>query len=274
MVRNGGCGAFAAGVSAGVGIDGRYWAPRGDDRAPFVCGCVGDSLMPRGEFDRSERSARTRAALLEAAARVYARRGFAGATLDEVAAEAGFTKGAVYGHFGSKEKLLLALLEDYFARDLAEQLALFDRDRITWERPIAGSGRWMDHLEAEPDRFRLFVELWAHAQRDPVVRERLAGGLAGFREAFAGFAAKSADDAGFSADPAVAQQFALIMLGLSLGLSMLKLIDAGAVPADLLGTALSALIRATETSADAQQAFAELAHAAERASGQSGRMPV
>ncbi|MBV9311791.1 MAG: TetR family transcriptional regulator, partial [Solirubrobacterales bacterium] len=50
--------------------------------------------MPRGEFDRSERRARTRVALLEAAARVYAREGF-DATLDQVGEEAGYTKGAV-----------------------------------------------------------------------------------------------------------------------------------------------------------------------------------
>jgi AcrR family transcriptional regulator len=47
--------------------------------------------MPRGAFDRSERRARTRAALLEAAVRVYARRGFDGATIDAIAEEAGFT---------------------------------------------------------------------------------------------------------------------------------------------------------------------------------------
>ena len=57
--------------------------------------------MPRGEFDRSVRRARTRAQLLDAAARVYARRGFDGATLDEVAEEAGFTKGADNDHYGS-----------------------------------------------------------------------------------------------------------------------------------------------------------------------------
>ena len=74
--------------------------------------------MPRGEFDRSARKAETRARLLEAAARVYARRGFSGATLDEVAAEAGFTKGAVYGHFGSKENLLLALMDEHLARQI------------------------------------------------------------------------------------------------------------------------------------------------------------
>src|ERR1019366_9084852 len=86
---------------------------------------------------RSARKAQTRRRLLEAAARVYARRGFNGATLEEVAAEAGFTKGAVYGHFGSKENLLLALMEEHLTRQVIEQVALFDRERITWERPLA-----------------------------------------------------------------------------------------------------------------------------------------
>src|SRR5262249_10214181 len=85
----------------------------------------GWSRMPRGEFDRSERRARTRVALLEAASRVYARRGFDGATLDEIAEQAGFTKGAVYDHFGSKENLLFALLDEHLAAQIAEQVALF-----------------------------------------------------------------------------------------------------------------------------------------------------
>ena len=69
----------------------------------------------------------TRERLLAAAARVYARAGFNGATLDDVAAEAGFTKGAVYGHFGSKENLLMALVDEHLARQIAEQIALIDR---------------------------------------------------------------------------------------------------------------------------------------------------
>ena len=71
--------------------------------------------MPRGQFDRSARRAQTRVRLLQAAAEVYALHGFGGATLDEVAAQAGLTKGAVYDHFGSKENLLLALMEEYLA---------------------------------------------------------------------------------------------------------------------------------------------------------------
>jgi AcrR family transcriptional regulator len=215
--------------------------------------------MPRGTFDRKPRRERTRAALLEAAARVYARRGFAGATLDEVAADAGFTKGAVYGHFGSKENLLLALLEDYFARDVAEQLALFDRERETWERPFAGSDRWMQRLLDEPDRFRLFVELWAHAQRDERLRARLASGLGAFRSTFAGFAAQSSFDAGLEPPAGVMEQFGNVMLALGMGLSMLRLADPERVPGALLGTAVSVLVRAVESSEDARRAFAEVA---------------
>jgi AcrR family transcriptional regulator len=218
--------------------------------------------MPRGEFDRSARRAQTRARLLEAAAQVYARRGFAGATLEEVASEAGFTKGAVYGHFGSKENLLLALVEEHLAGQVAEQMALFDRDRATWERPLAGSERWMERLQEDPDRFRLFVELWVYAQRDERLRRRLAGGLAALRATFARFAANSSADAGLEAPAGVPEQFANVMLGLGVGLSMLKLTESDVVPDGLLGTTLSVLIRAIESSAQAQQAFVALAAAA------------
>jgi AcrR family transcriptional regulator len=213
--------------------------------------------MPRGDFDRSARKANTRTLLLAAAARVYARRGFNGATLDEVAAEAGFTKGAVYGHFGSKENLLLALMEEHLALQVVEQLALFDRERITWERPLAGSARWMERLQQDPDPFRLFVELWIYAQRDERLRERLAGGLDTLRATFARFAATSAADAGMEPPPHVAAQFANVMLGLGVGLPMLKLIDPAVVPDWLLGAVLSVLIRAMESSPEARELFAE-----------------
>lgn len=215
--------------------------------------------MPRGQFDRSARSAETREKLLEAAAKVYARRGFAGATLEEVASEAGYTKGAVYGHFGSKENLLLALLGEHLAGQIAEQVELFDRDRTTWERPLDGSERWMESLQDHPDRFQLFVELWAYAQREEPMREHLAAGLQAILATFARFAGDSAVDAGFDAPDGVPEQFANAMLGLSLGLSMLKLAVPETVSSELLGTTLSALIRAAESIPDVRAAFAALA---------------
>lgn len=213
--------------------------------------------MPRGAFDRSARKAETRERLLQAAARVYARRGFNVATLDEVAGEAGFTKGAVYGHFGSKENLLLALMEEHIARQLAEQITLFDRERVTWERPLAGSAHWMERIEEDPDPFCLFVELWVYAQRDERLRERLAEAVRAMRETFGRFAEASAADAGVEPPPHATEQFANVMIALGVGLPMLKLIDPENVPGPLLGAAISVLIRAMESSPQAREMLAD-----------------
>jgi AcrR family transcriptional regulator len=213
--------------------------------------------VPRGDFDRSARRAETRARLLQAAARVYARSGFNGATLDEVAAEAGFTKGAVYDHFGSKENLLLALMEEHLAGQVADQVALFDRERNTWERPVAGSDHWMQRLEEDPEPFRLFIELWLYARGDERLRRRLAAGLDTLRETFARFGAASASDAGIEPPPHATEQVANVMMALGLGLPMLRQIDPEAVPASLLGAVLSVLIRATESMPEARELLAD-----------------
>jgi len=214
--------------------------------------------MPRGEFDRGPRKARTRAALLEAAARVYARRGFDGATVDEVAEEAGFTKGAVYSHFGSKENLLLALLDEHLAAQIAEQVTLFDPTRHRWERPRIGADRWMDELQRDPDPFRLFVELWAHAQRDEALRERLVSGLGALRAMSAGLAARGAAAAGSELPEALTARWANVVIGLSVGLGMVELIDEGSVAPGLLGAVLAILVRTLETSEEARAMFTKV----------------
>jgi AcrR family transcriptional regulator len=202
--------------------------------------------MPRGEFDRSARKAATRTKLLQAAATVYSAHGFAGATLDDVAEEAGLTKGAVYGHFGSKDNLLVALMEEYLAAEIAEQVALFDRDETTWKRPLAGSDQWMNELDASPEAFRLLIEFWLAAGRDEALRERFATGLEALRVTFAQFAAESRADAGMEGSPQGARHFANVMLGLSMGLGLIRVADREHLSPALLGTAMSVLIRAAE----------------------------
>jgi AcrR family transcriptional regulator len=219
--------------------------------------------MPRGQFDRSERRARTRALLLEAAARVYARRGFDSATLDEVAEEAGFTKGAVYDHFGSKENLLLALLDEFLSTQIAEQIALFDPQLDTWERP-RGADRFIEDLHRDPDPFRLFVELWVHAQRDDRLRERLANGIDALRATFRRFGAEAHAAAGFEHPDGAVDQFANVIIALGTGLGMIKLVDPENVPDGLLGGVLSLLIGALESSAEARAAMTGGDHAEKR----------
>jgi AcrR family transcriptional regulator len=213
--------------------------------------------MPRGEFDRSARKAATRARLLEAAARVYAARGFAGATLDDVAEEAGLTKGAVYGHFGSKDNLLSALMEEWLATEIAEQVGLFDRDETTWRRPFVGSDRWMQELDEAPDAFRLLIEFWLAAGRDEALRERIAGGFEALRQMFSGFIAESAADAGLDLEAEGARHFANVSLALSLGLGLMRVADRDNVSPALLGTALSVFIRGIERDPELKAALAD-----------------
>jgi AcrR family transcriptional regulator len=60
---------------------------------------------------RVEQQRQTHERLLDAARTVFATRGFLAATMDEIAAEAGYTRGAVYKHFGGKEGLWLAIMD-------------------------------------------------------------------------------------------------------------------------------------------------------------------
>jgi AcrR family transcriptional regulator len=202
--------------------------------------------MPRGEFDRSLRKQATRTRLLEAAARVYAREGFAGATLDDVAREAGLTKGALYGHFGSKNNLLVALIEEHLAAEIATQVSLFDRDETTWKRPFSGSDRWMEELDETPEAFQLLVEFWLAATRDEDMRERVANGFEAVRQMFSGFISTSASDADLDISPQGTGHFADVSLALSLGMAMVHAVDPDSSPPELLGTALSIFIRALE----------------------------
>src|ERR1700679_3861070 len=67
-------------------------------------------------LSRKEKQAQTRSCLMRSAAKLFAQRGFRDASIDDVAEDAGFTKGAFYANFASKEELFLAMLDEHFAR--------------------------------------------------------------------------------------------------------------------------------------------------------------
>ena len=92
--------------------------------------------MPLEPLTAERRRQQTREYLLQAAAQVFAERGFHAATLDEVAAAAGFTKGAVYSNFKNKEDLFLALLEDAYAREMTALRATIEGSDVPPEARI------------------------------------------------------------------------------------------------------------------------------------------
>jgi len=82
-------------------------------------------LTARPRLNRGERKAETRARLLQAGARVFARDGFHDASLDTIAEVAGYSKGAVYSNFATKDELFVALIDQEFPVEPGP----LDRDR-------------------------------------------------------------------------------------------------------------------------------------------------
>jgi AcrR family transcriptional regulator len=115
----------------------------------------------------------TRARLIDAAARVFARAGFDGASVDAIAQEAGFTKGAVYSNFRSKDGLFVAVLEERVARRMRDiEEVFFSPESL--EDVRSGGHELGRQLVAERDFWLLFIEVWSRAAREPALRERLA----------------------------------------------------------------------------------------------------
>jgi AcrR family transcriptional regulator len=120
---------------------------------------------------RAERSQQTRAELIEAARAVFLRRGFHGASLDEISAEAGYTTGAVYSRFGGKDELFLAVLDDHVDR----RLGLF-AEAARNAPDFTEANRQVIHAAVAAGRDTsswtpLLMEFWTHAARRPELRD-------------------------------------------------------------------------------------------------------
>jgi AcrR family transcriptional regulator len=175
----------------------------------------------------------SRAQLLEAAARVFARSGYHGAAMSEIAAEAGFSKGALYWNFASKEDLFFALLDE-----LDEQLrALITvAAAVPVEQDIADelSRDLSAVLESGRDVVRLFHEYSALAVRDPKVAARYAERNARLRAELASSSRARHEALGIPlAIPA--EHLATATIALVDGLSMQQLTEPDAVPEELFG---------------------------------------
>jgi AcrR family transcriptional regulator len=116
----------------------------------------------------------TRDALVAAAAEVFTAKGFHAASLDEIADAAGFTRGAIYSNFGSKEELLFAVydrLDDMSLAGMAD--AMDERGGDPVEDATAAAEVWSGLLGRSRDVIALSLELRLYALRNPEARERL-----------------------------------------------------------------------------------------------------
>jgi AcrR family transcriptional regulator len=142
---------------------------------------------------RAARAATTRAALLRSASRSICERGMHGASIDLIAERAGYTKGAFYAHFASKEALFLAMLEDKFAADLERMSAAMAGSGEPTEEARQAAVDFLRYVDRDPEWPRLYQEFAAHAARNEGFRvefaERQRTLRAGMAELFARWAA-------------------------------------------------------------------------------------
>ena len=187
---------------------------------------------------RDEQKAMTRQRLLEAAEAVFARRGFHGASVDEIAREAGATTGAMYSNFAGKEDLFLALFEASTASQVGEYSEIFSAGTTLEEQARGGADRWMQILRERPAYFPLFIEFWAYALREPRVRERFAQRFAAFRATMSRLVLEGAQQHSLPLTPELAERLGIVINALGNGLALEKLADPGAVPDELFGDML------------------------------------
>lgn len=115
----------------------------------------------------------TRAKLLASAREVVAREGYESASVDRIAEEAGFTKGAFYANFSSKEEIILDLLETHALQDLAEITGLLG-DVNDAEQMIDIISQWSLARSRDPSWGLLALELIRRARRDATFGARHA----------------------------------------------------------------------------------------------------
>ena len=214
--------------------------------------------MPR--LTRKEKQAHTRNCLMKSAAKVFAKRGLQQASIDEVAEEAGYTKGAFYANFKNKEELFLAMLDERFAQRIEDIEAVIAGEGTAAEKARRYGDTFAQTLRADREWERLFFEFSAYAARDEDFRQELVTRYRAMRKRIA--AALEADSRAHAKEPTLPpEHIALMTNAMSNGFALEKLLEGDAVPDELYGTMLMVFFAGLEAIKEASQPLAASATA-------------
>jgi AcrR family transcriptional regulator len=190
------------------------------------------------------RRQQTRDYLIQAAAQVFAERGFHGASLDQVAAAAGFTKGAVYSNFKNKEELFLALLEANREREMDALYSTLEASDVPPEDRLPEFVNLVQNQTTEigGNWDILYTEFALYAMRNPTAREKLAEFDARTITKIADLLIETRAKEGIESleHP---EQMARIIMALFRGISVMRALDADAVNESFLETAVAFVAR-------------------------------
>ena len=208
----------------------------------------------RKRESRAEKQARTRTELIATAATVFARRGYSGASVEEIAEQAGYSHGAVYSNFDGKADLFLAVFEGYMAervRELAETQAALPDDAPLEARARALADQWMERLGRDRESVLLHMEFIAQGDRDPELAGRFGTRSAAMREAVARYIESFTAEEGNEL-PIAADDLAMVLRALGIGLAIESLVSPEAVRHDLYGDFVELLVTMLRDSGSAE----------------------
>ena len=134
---------------------------------------------------RPDVSAERTEQIVEAAIAVFSRLGFHKARMDDIAREAGVSKGTLYWYFESKDAITKALLQYLFDQEVQEVTTVLAAEGSVSERLLALTQQLAGRLEQREKLIPIIHEFYATATRDPTVQYTLAGYNQAYRELLA-----------------------------------------------------------------------------------------
>ena len=196
--------------------------------------------MPIEPLTPDRRRALTRQHLLAAASEVFARRGYAAATIDEVAERAGFSKGAVYSNFSSKEHLLMAVMQEQ-AATLVDRFEAAPPDVAGLRDVYAGST-----AEERADSWALSIEFTLYALRRPEMHDALRATNRAIQERIVALVQAQCSAARIT-PPLPVESLARLYMAVFMGLWQQQVVDPDAVDDDAFPMAVLFLRNAIES---------------------------
>lgn len=186
---------------------------------------------------RKEQQARTRSTLLSSAARVLACKGLHRASIDDIASDAGFTKGAFYANFKSKEELFLVMLDEHFAERLAALEHAVDGEGDLATKARRAGDDFVAALRGDEEWCRLFLEFASHAARHEDFRREFVARNHALRDGIAAIFDRRAAELGVT--PVIPSQvIAQMTFAMAHGVAIDRLLDPEGTPDDLFGEML------------------------------------
>ncbi len=185
--------------------------------------CIMITLMKK-RLTRQESRAQTQERLLDAAAKIFARRGFAGASIEEIAETAGFSRGAFHANFKSKDALFLALVEKQMKTITFEIHKLIASAKSVEETLQNLRAAYSCYTGADKDAFLLLTEAQLYALRNPRFGKKLSAIFGMIHDDLTTSIRHLLEQMGIK-NPSFAERLTLIGFAFSHGLTLYSLMD-------------------------------------------------